>query len=47
MLICIVIAGIYPAITLSLFNPAEVLYNKQKLKVKICLVKALLFYNSH
>ena len=42
MLICIVIAGIYPAITLSLFNPAEVLYNKQKLKGKNLFGKGLI-----
>ena len=42
MLICIVIAGIYPAITLSLFNPAEVLYNKQKLKGKNLFGKSLI-----
>jgi len=42
MLICIVIAGIYPAITLSLFNPAEVLYNKQRLKGKNLFRKGLI-----
>jgi ABC-type antimicrobial peptide transport system permease subunit len=42
MLICIVVAGIYPAITLSLFNPAEVLYNKQKLSGKNLFGKSLI-----
>lgn len=42
MLICIVIAGIYPALALSLFNPAEVLYNKQKLNSKNLFGKSLI-----
>ena len=42
MLICIVIAGIYPAVTLSLFNPAEVLYSKQKLSNKNLFGKGLI-----
>lgn len=42
MLICIVLAGLYPAIRLSLFNPVEVLYNKQKLNGKNYLRKSLI-----
>ncbi|HEV8508458.1 MAG TPA: FtsX-like permease family protein, partial [Chitinophagaceae bacterium] len=42
ILICVVIAGIYPAITLSLFNPAEVLYNKQKVRGKNLFGKSLI-----
>jgi len=42
MLICIVVAGVYPAIALSLFNPAEVLYNKQKLNGKNLFGKSLI-----
>jgi ABC-type antimicrobial peptide transport system permease subunit len=42
MLVCILIAGIYPAVTLSLFNPAEVLYNKQKLNSKNIFGKGLI-----
>ncbi len=42
MLVCVVIAGIYPAVTLSLFNPAEVLYNKQKLRGKNLFGKSLI-----
>jgi ABC-type antimicrobial peptide transport system permease subunit len=42
MLICIVIAGIYPAITMSLFNPAEVLYNRQKQSGKNLFGKSLI-----
>jgi ABC-type antimicrobial peptide transport system permease subunit len=42
MLICIAIAGIYPAITLSLFNPAEVLYNRQKQSGKNLFGKSLI-----
>jgi putative ABC transport system permease protein len=42
MLICIVLAGLYPAIRLSLFNPVETLYNKQKLNGKNYLRKSLI-----
>ncbi len=42
MLICILLAGLYPALRLSLFNPAEVLYNKQKLNGKNYLGKYLI-----
>jgi putative ABC transport system permease protein len=42
MLVCIVLASLYPAIRLSLFNPAEVLYNKQKLNGRNYLRKSLI-----
>jgi ABC-type antimicrobial peptide transport system permease subunit len=42
MLVCVLFAGIYPAITISLFNPAEVLYNKQKIKSKNLFGKGLI-----
>ena len=40
--LCIAIVGFYPAITLSMFNPAEVLYNKQKLNSKNLFGKSLI-----
>ncbi|HTE29109.1 MAG TPA: ABC transporter permease [Chryseolinea sp.] len=42
MITCILTAGLYPAITLSLFNPVQVLYNKQKLNNKNWLGKSLI-----
>jgi putative ABC transport system permease protein len=40
--ICIMIVGLYPAIKLSLFNAAEVLYNKQKASGKNIFTKSLI-----
>jgi ABC-type antimicrobial peptide transport system permease subunit len=40
--ICIIIVGLYPAIKLSLFNAAEVLYNKQKINGKNIFTKSLI-----
>ena len=42
MLFCIFIAGVYPAVVLSLYNPAKVLYNKQKLTQKHFFGKTLI-----
>lgn len=42
MLICVLVAGLYPAIVLSLFNPAEVLYNRQRLNSKNFFGKILI-----
>jgi len=42
MLFCVLIAGLYPAIVLSLFNPAEVLYNRQQLSSKNIFGKSLI-----
>jgi putative ABC transport system permease protein len=42
MCVCVLVAGLYPAIMLSLFNPAEVLYNRQKLNRKNIFGKSLI-----
>ena len=42
ILLCIFIAGVYPAVVLSLYNPAQVLYNKQKLNQKHLFGKSLI-----
>ena len=42
MFVCVLVAGLYPAIMLSLFNPAEVLYNRQKLNGKNIFGKSLI-----
>jgi putative ABC transport system permease protein len=42
MAICIILVGLYPAINLSLFNAAEVLYNKQKVSGKNIFTKSLI-----
>ncbi|HTD97852.1 MAG TPA: ABC transporter permease [Mucilaginibacter sp.] len=42
MLLCLFVAGLYPALVLSFYNPAEVLYNRQKLKHKNLLGKSLI-----
>jgi putative ABC transport system permease protein len=42
MILCILISGLYPAITLSLFNPAEVLYGRQKMSNKNLFRKILI-----
>ncbi len=42
MLTCVFGAGLYPAFILSLFNPAQVLYNKQKLGSKNFFGKSLI-----
>jgi putative ABC transport system permease protein len=40
--ICILIVGLYPAIKLSLFNAAEILYNKHKISGKNIFTKSLI-----
>jgi len=42
MSICIIMVGLYPAIKLSLFNVAEVLYDRQKLNGKNIFTKSLI-----
>jgi putative ABC transport system permease protein len=42
MAICTILVGLYPAIKLSLFNTAEVLYNKQKVSGKNIFTKSLI-----
>ena len=42
VVVCVAVAGLYPAIVLSLFNPAEVLYNKLKLRGKNLFSKWLI-----
>ncbi len=42
--ICTLLVGLYPAIRLSMFNAAEVLYNKQKIKGKNIFTGSLIVF---